>query len=244
MHTILAKAVTPIVWRIPGHDARKLFGFAQAEQASMLDLKEAIRLTPSVQRKAAYMRHMLDEARHAQMFTLRSAELCRSAGKDPYGQPRPDTEHLFSSLDEIQFLAFVHRGERRGCEQFEAYRNWFARQGDDKSRALFDAILKDERRHMSYTMDLLVEMTGSEASARVELRKAALWEAWRTWRRAGRFIAEKVYFVLMMSLYILLPPYALLMRVVDRKSKGWSTSTREIEVSHQKLGRHSATAPH
>ncbi|WP_437659000.1 ferritin-like domain-containing protein [Sorangium sp. So ce1182] len=231
MNALLIKAVSPIVWRIPGHDARKLFGFARAEQGSRIDLEAAARLTSSSERRAAYVRHLLDEGRHAQMFSLRSAELRRKAGKEPYGVPRADTDDLFERLGEVRFLAFVHRGEGRGRRQFEVYRDWFGRRGDDRTRALFDAILKDERRHEAYTWELLVELAGGRAEARAELRRATAWEAWRTWRRAGRFLAERVYFALMAALYLLLLPFALIARVVKPVSHGWVMPPLEAELS-------------
>lgn len=101
-----------------------------------------------------------------------------------------------------RFLAFVHRGERRGREQFERYARHFDRRGDTRTRALFDAILVDERRHERYTRALLVELAGGERAARAALRRAALWEAWRTWRRAGRALASAIYAVAMIAIYL------------------------------------------
>lgn len=237
MSAIVAKLVNPIVWRIPGHAARKLFGFSLAEHGSMLDLKAAARLTPCAERRAAYVRHLLDERRHAQMFALRSAELRRLAGQPSLGFPQADTEDLFEKLGEVGFLAFVHHGETRGRQQFETYRGWFERQGDDKSRAMFDAIVRDERRHESYTWDLLVQLTGSLPAAQKALRRAKLWEAWRVWRRAGRFLAEKVYVAMMLVLYLALPPFALMALVLKRAGRGWTLPQNEdtIEARARRL---------
>lgn len=223
MRAVVARALNPIVWRVPGHAARKLFGFALAEQGSMIDLKAAARLTPSADRRAAYVRHLLDETRHARVFTQRSAELRAAEGQATLGSPRADTEALFANLGELRFLAFVHRGETRGCEQFEAYRTWFAARGDRRTSAMFDAILKDERRHMRYTRELLVEMAGGEGAARRELRRAQRWELWRNWRRAGRFLAERIYAVLMIAFSIVLSPFALLVRWTRPVRPGWIT---------------------
>ena len=230
MSALLAKVVNPIVWRIPGHGARKLYSFSLAEHGSMLDLKAAAKLTSSPERSALYVRHLLDETRHAQMFALRSAELRADEGEPSFGFPNADIENLFERLGEVRFLAFVHRGERRGKEQFETYRAWFARRGDNKTRAMFDAIVRDETRHESYTRELLVELAGGEARAREELTKAALWEAWRTWRRIGRFGAEKLYFVVMMFLYVLLAPFVLIGKLVRPARRGWTIPLGEAEV--------------
>lgn len=234
MSAILAKIVNPIVWRLPGHPARKLFSFSLAEHGSMLDLKAAARLTTSPERRAAYVRHLLDETRHAQMFALRSAELRRNQGKESLGFPNADTDSLFEKLGEVRFLAFVHRGELRGRQQFETYRSFFARRGDDRSRALFDAIVRDEVQHETYTWELLQELTGGEAPAKKELRKAALWEAWRIWRRLGRFAAERLYFVLMMLVYAALAPFKAVVALVRPPHKGWVVPVNEREIDERR----------
>jgi hypothetical protein len=224
----LAKLVNPIVWRIPGHGARKLFGFSLAEHGSMLDLSVAAQLAPSPERRALYLQHMLDEARHAQMFALRSAGLRLEDGQPSLGFPVADTEGLFECLGEVRFLAFVHRGESRGRQQFETYRDWFGQRGDRKTQAMFAAILKDELRHEQYTYDLLVELAGGVTQARAELRAAALWEAWRSWRRAGRFAAERLYFVLMLLIYGVSGPIALLVK--GRQRAGWVEARPAVEA--------------
>jgi rubrerythrin len=202
MRRAVLHLVTPIVWRIPGHGARKLYGFARAEQGSRIDLLQAAHRTASERRRALYLRHALDESRHAGMFWRRSTELRAAADRPPYPPPVADTERLFERLGELGFLAFVHRGERRGRQQFERYAGHFGRRGDTRTRALFEAILGDERRHESYTRVLLVELAGGERGARGALRRAALWEAWRTWRRAGRALASAIYSLAMIAIYI------------------------------------------
>lgn len=222
MVAILARLLNPIIWRVPGHAARKLFGFSLAEHGSMLDLANAAHLAPSAERRALYLRHMLDEARHVRMFASRSSELRLSEGLPSLGYPVADTEDLFASLGEVRFLAFVHLGERRACEQFGAYSDWFERQGDRKSEAMFNAILRDESRHQSYTYDLLVELAGSAERARAEIRAARLWEKWRTWRRMGRFLAEKTYFALMLLIYGVSAPLTRLATAWRPRPAGWT----------------------
>jgi hypothetical protein len=226
MKATIAKWVNPFVWRIPGHGARKLFGFSLAEHGSMLDLHEAVRLTPCSTRRALYLRHMLDEARHARIFATRAAELRLKNGESSLGFPVADTEDLFTRLGEVQFLAFVHRGETTGRQQFETYRDWFGQRGDRKTSSMFAAIIEDERRHEQYTRQLLVELAGSEARARAALRAAAMWQAWRTWRRLGRFIAEKVYFALMALIYCVSAPIVLL---ADKSKAGNLTAWTEAD---------------
>ena len=227
MPALLARLVNPIIWRIPGHAARKLFGFSLAEHGSMLDLAGAAQNAPTAERRATYLRHMLDEARHARMFALRSSELRLASGEQSLGFPVADTEELFDRLGEVRFIAFVHRGESRGRKQFESYRDWFERRGDRKSQALFAAIIRDELRHEQYTHDLLVDLAGGKRKAQAELRAAALWEAWRTWRRLGRFVAEKSYFVVMTVIYGICGPFAVLFR--RDQTTGWIEMAPDIQ---------------
>src|SRR5688572_25348540 len=110
MNALFVKAIGPLVARLPGHDERMLLGFSLAEHASMLDLRAAAAKSPSPARRAKYLRHSLDEARHARMYAQRAAELRRARGKEPIFTPQADTEDLFERLGEVAFLAFVHRG--------------------------------------------------------------------------------------------------------------------------------------
>jgi hypothetical protein len=216
----LVRLVTPLVWRVPGHGARKLYGFARAEQASRIDLLLAAQRTTSLPRRALYLRHALDETRHAAMFWRRSTELRLDARRAPFTAPVADTEDLFERLGERRFLAFVHRGERRGREQFELYARHFGERGDPRTEAVFEAILIDERRHEGYTRSLLVELAGGERAARSELRRAALWEAWRLWRRAGRALAAAIYTLAMTLIYLVAGPIAAVgLRALRRRAR-------------------------
>jgi bacterioferritin (cytochrome b1) len=208
-----------------------LLGFSLAEHASMLDLRAACAKTSSPARRVLYLRHSLDEARHARMYAQRSAELQRARGREPLYAPNADIEDLFENLGEVAFLAFVHRGERRGGEQFKEHRRQFLRRGDEKTASLFEAIIADEEQHAGYTWALLVELTGGEKQARGALRKAAAWEAYRLWRRAGRAVAGAVYAAFMFALYVTLFPFAILVRAARPARIGWvaAPAPRETE---------------
>lgn len=221
-----AALLAPIAWRVPGHAARMLHGFARAEQGSMIDLLAAANLTTSPARRALYLRHALDEGRHASMFAHRSAELRRARGEAPLGPVAADTEQLFERLGEAGFLAFVHLGEARGRAQFEAHLRTCRARGDERSAALLTAIAADEARHEAYTAELLAELAGGERAARRAVRRARLWEAWRQWRRAGRWIAARVYAALMMVIFVAALPLSLLVRVMRPARDGWEGGAR------------------
>ena len=218
----LARRLSPLTWRTPARSARKLFAFALAEQGSMLDMRLAAARTPSPARAALYLRHADDEARHAQMFA-RNAQRLAGAARRPFVLPplRADSERLFESLGERDFLAFVHLGEDRARRQFEAYVAWFHEHGREQDAKLFETILVDERRHGEYTRALLGELAGDEAGAVQALRKAARWEFGRRWLRAGRYLAERVYLVTTLLLYILAAPLTLLIRLARPIRRGW-----------------------
>ncbi|APR81849.1 Hypothetical protein A7982_07198 [Minicystis rosea] len=219
---LYASLLAPIAWRVPGHAARMLHGFAQAEQGSMIDLIAAANLTPSPERRALYLRHALDEGRHASMFAHRSAELRRAEGLPPVGPVLSDSEQLFERLGEVRFLAFVHLGEARGRAQFAAHIRTCRERGDERSVALLTAVNADEARHEEYTGVLLAELAGGTREARRAVRRARMWEAWRLWRRAGRWAAARVYAALMMILFVAVAPLALLVRVVRPARAGWT----------------------
>lgn len=177
----------------------------------MIDLRIAARLTSSPERAATYLAHAADEERHARMFGAHAREWAERAGLPGAAPEHADVEHLFERLGEERFVAFVHRGERRGRVQFEHYRDHFARRGEEKTAALFGAIVEDERRHEETSGALLVALAGPRASrVRVEV---ALWEAWRTWLRLGRALSGVVYALAMAVVYVLSAPLALAMRL-------------------------------
>jgi hypothetical protein len=198
-----------------------LHRFAHAELASMIDLQAAANLTPSPARRALYLRQALDEGRHAGMFAKRSAELRRARGELPLGPVVADTEHLYERLGEARFLAFVHLGEARAKRQFASHIRACRAIGDQRSLALLQAISADEAQHEGYTFALLSELCGGKRQARRAVRRAALWDAWRLWRRAGRWLSARVYAALMMVLFVAVAPLSLLVRLTRPERRGW-----------------------
>ncbi|MBX3233914.1 MAG: hypothetical protein KIT84_31690 [Labilithrix sp.] len=217
---ILARITAPLAFLTRRRTARRLFAFALAEQESMLELRAAAARCPSPERRALYLRHALDEERHAATFAAHAADIRRSLGLPSWGHPRTGCEGLYERLGEAGFLAFVHRGEERGREQFETYRAHFERRGDAKLRALFHALIGDEKEHERYTRALLVEHAGGEPAARRWLWKMAAWEGFRVWRRAGQTLAQLVYAASMTVLYLTLLPFALLVRLTRPTPRG------------------------
>ncbi len=184
-----------------------LLAFARAERSSYYDMMEAANGTAELARKAKYLAHAVDEARHAKMFTLRALELDPSRAADP-SLFHSDFEHLFTRLGEPKFLAFVHLGERRGRAQMQLFRDELqalegTARADTKTRALLDAVMVDEVQHETYSLELAKALGGSFTAARA-------WELKRGWLRAGGALTGVVYTALMSVLYLLLFPLAVL----------------------------------
>ncbi len=219
--SLLARTVGRISWSFPARTAWRLHRFALAEQASMIDLVLAARATPSPARAAAYLAHAADEARHCRMFTTHAREWAERAGIEAPPAPHADVEHLYQTLGEVAFLALVYRGERHGRRDFEAYRALFARRGETKTAALFEAVVADERRHEESARALLVEVAGDEGAARRALARAALRDAFRAWMRLGRAWSSALYVVTTALLYLACAPLALAVRLARPAPRGF-----------------------
>ena len=210
----LAALLDPLVWRTRAQRARRFRSFALAEDGSRLDLLLAANGTDDPERAARYLQHALDEARHARMF-WRAARR-----EDPGVAPvRADADRLYERLGEAGFLAFVHRGEARGCAQFAQYRAWFAER-DPRTAAMLANILEDERRHEAYTRELLAQVAGEPAVGGL-LRRVALHEAGRAWLRSGRALTRVLWTALVAPLYLALAPVAWLTRRLRPPRAGW-----------------------
>lgn len=214
---ILARLMRPLRWRSAKSTSRMLLAFARAERSSFYDMMEAANATADLPRKAQYVAHAVDEARHAKMFTLRALELDPSRATDPT-LFHSDFEHLFTQLGEARFMAFVHLGERRGRAQMQLFRDELqglegSPRADPKTKALLDAVMKDETQHERYSLALTQTLGGSLMGARA-------WELRRGWLRAGAAVSGLVFTVLMSALYLLLFPLALVEKARPRLTNG------------------------
>lgn len=197
-------------WRLPGRTWRRLYAFADAEAESALELRCAAAQTESAELAAKFLRHAEDEARHARIL-VRRAEVARGLG--PLAPPRPAHAHLYRTLGEDAFIAFVLRGETRGRRQFEAHVRHFEKRDPALSTAL-DSILTDERQHESYTHELWAECSDARALS----RRVAWRDRGYRWHRAGAFLTAPLFALTMTLLYFLSAPLSLMTR---RSPPGW-----------------------
>ena len=189
----IARISNPIVWRLPGRGARMLFSFAHAEAASRMDLLAAARHTPSLERRALYVRHAIDEARHATMFELRSAELraARRTAAARRGARRQRSAVRAPGRAAASWRSCTRRGARppavRGLSRvLRAHAATIA------CARCSTPMLADERATRPTPRELLRRAGRQRArAARAALRRAAAWEAWRLWRRSGRALARR-----------------------------------------------------
>jgi hypothetical protein len=205
----------------PRRAARLLYGFARTEEQSQLELRQAARACTDDRRRARYLRHALDEARHAQAFAEHAEELARAAGALGFPRPSASSENLYEHLGEVRFLAFVYAGERRGRIEFETYARLLRRRGADTLATLFEGLVQDERQHEAYSVRLLEELT-DEAGARRAVRWVTRWEAWRTFRRHGRALGGALYWATMLLVYVALAPFGLVSRLTAKPTRGFS----------------------
>ncbi len=184
----------------------------------MLTLKWAAARANSPERCAIYLDQALEEQRHARLFSKRAAELRGRAGAESIVST--DAEDLFNQLGEIRFLAFLHHGERRAVVEFAHYQAAFSNAGDAQTAALFAEIVAEERHHQDYPIELIGTLTNDPKAATRAARFVTTWEAWRSFRRLGRFIAERIYNVCMWCLFPLLALLSLWVRLVRPESHG------------------------
>ncbi|MEZ0310131.1 MAG: hypothetical protein ACAI38_00055 [Myxococcota bacterium] len=86
---------------------------------------------------------------------------------------------------------------------------------------MFARVLEDERRHELYTRELLVRLSGGEAAAARALRASVRWELKRTWLRHGRALSNHLFTATMWLLYLVIAPFALVMRARAPRASGW-----------------------
>ncbi|MDG1478322.1 MAG: ferritin-like domain-containing protein [Myxococcota bacterium] len=216
---LIARLIHPLTWASPRRTVRRLSSFARAEDGSRIDLCAAAAHCDNPQRAAAYLEHARDEARHTRMFAAHARRLAEIHHLPPPAPIRADGGHLFETLGETRFLAFVHLGEQRAVQQFTGYARWLAHR-DAKTAAVFTALVTDERRHAAYSLALLVELAG-EQGARRALRRAAVWELWQAWQRVARHTARLLYRLLFLTLVPLLAVLSVWVRAVRPQQKGW-----------------------
>lgn len=227
----LLRPVHRWVWGDPLRKARKLFRFAETEADGGRDLSRAAELTADGLLRRLYLRHALDEQRHANLFRQRGRSLLQNLPRS--SSPRFEANWFAPGergLDDLRveraqdapLLAFLHLSEKAAAGRFAIYQDVLS--GDPQTRAMFGEILRDEAFHMSYTHAQLARVAPEKH--RLRLWQARLGRLWNAYLRIAAAVAGLFGTLLLLVQYaVLLPPFALLARRAERREpRGWFPS--------------------
>ena len=224
----LLRPVHRWVWENPRRRARKLLRFAATEADGGRDLSRAAELTSDGLLRQLYLRHALDEQRHAELFRKRGRALIRSLPRDAEtsleanwfapGERGLDDLRVDGESD-ASLLAFLHLSEKAAAGRFALYREVLA--ADPETQDVFTTILRDEAFHMTYTHQQLTRVAPRQWNAR--LWKARLGRLWKAYLRIAAAVAGLLgTIVLLLQYVIFLPPFAFLAtRNARREPQGW-----------------------
>ncbi len=219
----LLRPIHSWVWDSPRRRARKLLRFAETEADGGRDLCRAAELTSDALLRRLFLRHASDEHRHAELFRKRGRALIRSlppAAETSFeanwfapGERGLDDLHV-DGEDDASLLAFLHLSEKAAAGRFALYQEVLS--VDPETQAVFDAILRDEVFHMTYTHQQLTRVAPRKWSAR--LWKARLGRLWKAYLRVAAAVAGLLGTLMLLLQYALfLPLFAWLAR---RKARG------------------------
>ena len=216
----LLRLAAPFAWRDDRAIAQKLMGFAATEEGSARDMLRAAERATDPRLRRLFLRHGLDEARHAQCFrdTARAIDRAHAHARR-HEAVRAERQDLYERLDLVRFVAFVHRSEARAARQFDVLAAHFAEHAT--LGPLFRDIGKDERFHVSYSAQLLAEWraAGRDREVARAMRRVRLDLAWGAWRRAGRRLGDLAVRALLAVLFLtVVAPFGLVSR---RQRPGW-----------------------
>ena len=214
------------VWRDPVRRGHRLLRFAEVEADGGRDLARAAELTSDARLRGLYLRHALDEQRHADLFRRRGNELLREHSGDAGWQPdwlAPGERGLddvsVERDNDARLLAFLHLSEAAAAHGFGTYREAVA--GDVETQAMFARILRDENFHMTYTKAELARMAPQKDVWL--LWKARLGRLWKGYLRFAVTLGSLFGAVILtLQYFILVPPFAWAAKRAARKEpQGW-----------------------
>ena len=224
---LLRSAVLRWVWRDPRRRARTLLRFGEVEADGGRDLVRAAEVTPDPLLRKLFLKHALDEQRHADLFRGRGLALLRSlpprdGNEAPQwlapGERGLDDVRVEDERDET-LLAFLHLSEKAAAHDFAQYIGVLG--ADPPTREVFEKVLHDEAFHMTYTKAQLERVSPRARALIWQARRRRLWRAYL--RLASGLAGLIGAVVLTLQYFILLPVFALLARrAAAREAPGWS----------------------
>lgn len=228
---LLLRAISQLVWRIPGRPAAKMAGFSHTEYGSGLDMLCAAQETPDGELRARFYQHALDELKHARLFKERARALSPARSRAQAVLDDADfihshgirsSESLYQQLGELEFLAFVWIHELNGARQFDVYAELM--RDDTASAQMFETIAHDERFHIAYSrreLDKLAKAGQARTVQRavIQVRLRALYQAWL---RFGRWLGNLMASLWLGLVYVLIVgPFSLAGRLAEAPSAGF-----------------------
>jgi rubrerythrin len=220
------------VWADAHRRAYKLLRFAETEADGGRDIARAAELTGDGLLRRLYLRHAMDELRHADMFRRRGRAMLATLPRQPAGTEANWFTPGERGLDDLQvdherddtLLAFLHLSERAAAMRFAVYREVLA--SDPETRSVFESILHDEAFHMNYTRKQLERVSPRRHGLR--LWTARLHRLWKVYLRfAAAFASVMGGLILAVQYFVILPVFAFAAKRQRRRElRGW-TETRE-----------------
>jgi hypothetical protein len=236
----LFSAIHWLAWRNPRRRAQNLLRFAEVEADGGRDIVRAAELTPDPVLRRLFLKHALDEQRHADLFRARGLALIRTLPREAAAGVRADwltpgerglDDLRVESEGDEALLAFLHLSEKQASRDFANYVAVLG--GDPPTQAVFEKVLHDETFHMTYTRRELDRVAPEQAAGRLWM--ARLRRFWKAYLRVAAGLAGLFgAIILTLQYYLLLPAFALLARRAARKEpEGWSavapTRNRPLE---------------
>jgi len=218
------------VWRGAHRRAHKLLRFAETEADGGRDLARAAEMTGDALLRRLYLRHAMDEQRHAELFRRRGRSILaalprRAAGVEANwfapGERGLDDLRIEKDKDD-SLLAFLHLSERAAAMRFSIYRGVLAH--DPDTRGVFEDILRDEAFHMNYTRKQLERVSPRRHGLRLwGARAHRLWKVYL--RFAAAFASVMGGLILAVQYFVLLPVFAWAAKRAARRElaegRGW-----------------------
>lgn len=221
------------VWADARRRGEKLLTFAKTEADGGRDIARAAERTHDPLLRRLYLRHAMDEARHAKLFRTRGRALLLEIGRElgdaeavsfdaswfSPGERGLDDLHV-DEESEASLLAFLHLSEKAAARRFAVYQEVLAL--DPTTRDVFIDVLKDEAFHMNYTLSQLKRVEPKKHGVR--LWWARLTRLWKGYLRIASAVANVMGgVVLAVQYFVILPVFALLAkRAAKKELTGWN----------------------